>query len=61
MPNLEDDWTTTEWFAPHTTAEQPARLKARAAPGKLPPAQAAAVADINARYKSDLNDDLPDL
>jgi hypothetical protein len=35
------------------------RKAARSAPGKIPPAQAKAIADINARYKSDLNDELP--
>jgi hypothetical protein len=45
--------------AKQPTPRPPARPKARPAPGKLPPAQAAAVADINARYKSDLNDELP--
>jgi hypothetical protein len=53
------DWNTNEWFMPRTTAAEPARPKARAATGKLPPDQAEAIADVRERYNSDRNDDLP--
>ena len=56
------DWHMGEWplvsSVPQTTAREPARPKARPAPGKLPPAQAAAIASINERYRSDLNDEV---
>ncbi len=41
------------------TERPPARVKARPAPGKQPSSQQkAAIESINARYKSDLNDDI---
>src|SRR6266850_1464821 len=60
MTNPDADWATIEWFMPHTTAEQPPRRKARAAPGKrsLPDATKRAIDDINQRFRSDLNDDI---
>jgi hypothetical protein len=39
----------------------PARPKARSASAKPSSAQAKAIADINSRYKTDLNDDIPEL
>jgi hypothetical protein len=45
--------------AKQTTAHSPARPKARPASGKQPStAQAKAIADINDRYRSDLNDEI---
>ena len=49
----------TPAHAKQMTAHSPARTKARPAPGKQPStAQAAAIASINERYRSDLNDEV---
>jgi hypothetical protein len=48
--------------AKQPTVRQPARAKARPAPGKLPStAQAKAIEDIHRRYPGELNDDIPEL
>ena len=51
------EWETNEW--PCAPGHAPARPEARPAPGKLPlTAQAKAIASINERYRSDLNDEV---
>jgi hypothetical protein len=57
-----NNWNDRPTPAPdrQASAQAPARQKARPASGKQPSAQQkAAIDDVNARYKSDLNDDLP--
>jgi hypothetical protein len=51
----QNEW----WTGEYDQQVVPARPKARPAPGKLPStAQAKAIADIKARYRGDLSDDI---
>jgi hypothetical protein len=51
MTSIDDDWATNEWPSPHTPAAEPAH-------DRLSPSQKKAVAEINARNPSALNDDI---